>query len=135
MPEMQTMNGVSAADTEDYSERDAARIAAREPLPLATADPVGFDLDPVVQVFGQKEHDLLIASIDHIAHDWTEQLGTVREHSKSVEQLVLERAAKVKADITALYLLGNAVVQEVKHGEAFNDKVGRELEKLIEGRT
>ena len=48
---------------------------------------------------------------------------------------MLERAAKVKADITALYLLGNAALAEAKRGDDVNAKLAHELDKLTEDRA
>ena len=45
---------------------------------------------------------------------------------------MLERAAKVKADITALYLLGSAALAEAKRGDDVNVRLVSELDKLAE---
>lgn len=121
--EMRPMNGHDAEPGE-FPERDAARIAAREAAPTVPDDDAPF---------AQKAHDLLLQSIDSVGDNWVEQLKAVRAQNQHVEQQVLERVAKVKTDITQLYLLGNAVTLEVRHGEEFNAKIGRELEKLLEG--
>jgi hypothetical protein len=86
----------------------------------------------VAAPFSQRDHDLLLQSIDHVAEDWVAQLNEVRHNSEAVEQLVLQRAAKVKADITQLYLLGHAAMAEAKRGADVNAKLVTELEKLAE---
>lgn len=91
-------------------------------------------LRPSAAPFDQQAHDLMIKGIDQVATDWISQLEHARENSKQVEQLVLERAAKVKADITALYLLGNAVQAEAKRGDEVNHRLAGELDKLVEER-
>ncbi|KYK50095.1 hypothetical protein A1D31_22555 [Bradyrhizobium liaoningense] len=87
---------------------------------------------PSLEPFDQEAHDLLLKSIDQVATDWIEQLENVRQNSKAVEQLVLERAAKVRADITALYLLGAAAQAEAKRGNEVNARLTDELDKLME---
>jgi hypothetical protein len=118
-------------DPEEAAElgaRDAARVAAREPS--AVVQEIVDTTAPVP--FGQQEHDLLLRSIDHVATDWVNQLERVRQNSQRVEQLVLERAAKVKTDITQLYLLGAAALAEAKRGDDVNTKLASELNKLAE---
>jgi len=44
---------------------------------------------------------------------------------------VLERAAKVRTDITALYLLGAAAQAEAKRGDEVNARLTDELDKLM----
>ena len=53
----------------------------------------------------------------------------------AVEALVLERAAKLRTDITGLFALGNAVLQEAQRGEQVNAGLTRELEKMTEERA
>jgi hypothetical protein len=85
--------------------------------------------------FDQKAHDLLLQSIDQVADDWVTELTHVRRNSEEIEKLVLQRASKVKVDITALYLLGNAALAEAKRGEEVNSKLAGELDRLIEQRA
>jgi hypothetical protein len=74
----------------------------------------------------------MIKGIDQVATDWVAELEHARQNSKRVEQLVIERAAKVKNDITALYLLGSAALAEAKRGDDINAKLTTELDKLSE---
>jgi hypothetical protein len=107
--------------------REMQQLTAREP-----SIRVQESLTPSATPFDQKAHDLMIKGVDQVANDWVNELAHVRENSKKVEQLVLERAAKVKADITALYLLGNAALAEAKRGDDVNERLAGELDKLAE---
>ena len=78
---------------------------------------------------------MMIKGIDQVATEWVGELAHTRENSKKVEQLVLERAAKVKADITALYLLGSAALAEAKRGDDVNERLAAELDRLSEERV
>ncbi len=100
----------------------------RQPLPAVEYG----QPKPTTTPFSQQDHDLLLASIDHVAEEWIAQLQQVRRNSEEVERLVLQRAAKVKADITQLYLLGSTAMQEARRGEQVNEKLATELEKLAE---
>ena len=54
---------------------------------------------------------------------------------EAVEQLVLERAAKVKNDIAVLYALGNRAMAEARRGELVNVELTSELIKMSEERA
>ena len=98
---------------------------------LATIATTALELpEPSIIPFDQKAHDLLQKSIDQVASDWVSELEHVRKNSKIVEQLVMERAAKVKADITQLYLLGSAAVAEAKRGDDVNARLADELDRM-----
>ena len=75
----------------------------------------------------------MIKGIDQVATEWVGELEHVRNNSKKVEQLVLERAAKVKADITALYLLGSAALAEAKRGDEVNAQAGERTRQTGRG--
>jgi hypothetical protein len=131
-PIMTEMNGVQqhpvdldAVEAQTRSELQRAG-EARASITIQEAMP------PSAQLFDQKAHDLLIRSIDQVATDWVGELQHVRNNSMRVEALVMQRAAKVKADITALYLLGNAALAEAKRGDDVNAKLTTELERLTE---
>ncbi|TYL87387.1 hypothetical protein [Bradyrhizobium cytisi] len=135
MPEMNGQQQFPQAiaeleELEELAARDAQRIAAREPV-IRVEEP----MPPSVQPFDQKTHDLLLKSIDQVTTDWVGQLEHTRQNSKTVEQLMLERAAKVRFDITALYLLGAAVQAEARRGDEVNAKIAQELDQLIEQRA
>ncbi len=133
---MTETNGVSHQAINDLDEleqmavRDIQRIAAREHPSIQVQEL----LPPSALPFDQKAHDLMIRGIDQVATDWVGELEHARENSKKVEQLVLERAAKVKADITALYLLGSAALAEAKRGDGVNERLSAELDRLAEDR-
>jgi hypothetical protein len=118
-------NGLN--EHQELAARNAERIAARE-SGLESAS-------PTTEPFGQQAYDLLLQSIDQVSHNWIEELAHVRKNSEAVEALVLQRAAKVKGDITALYLLGNAAMLEARRGDEVNAKLAIELEKLAEEPT
>jgi hypothetical protein len=90
---------------------------------------------PSVSPFDQQAHELMLKGIDQVVSDWVRELEHVRHNSKQVEQLVMERAAKVKADITMLYILGKAALSEAKRGDDVNAKLADELDKLTEDRV
>ena len=75
----------------------------------------------------------MIKGIDQVATEWVGELEHVRDNSKKVEQLVLERAAKVKADITALYLLGSAALAEAKRGDDVNERACERTRQAVRG--
>jgi hypothetical protein len=146
-------------EEEELAARDIKRMAARETAPsdgaiyaavsqrdLTPAEREGIEkalageliAEPAAEPetpFGQREHDLLLSSIEHIANDWLTQLEHVRRNSYSVEALVVERAAKLRSDITGLFALGNAAMAEARRGEQVNAELTRELEKMSEERA
>ena len=132
-----TKNGVKALEAVDLDEaaeqvrRLAATSAAREPAIQVHEPTPSLGGKP----FDQQAHDMMIKGIDQVATEWVGELEHTRENSKKVEQLVLERAAKVKADITALYLLGSAALAEAKRGDDVNERLVSELDKLSEERA
>jgi hypothetical protein len=127
---MTDMNGVPQhpIDLDEVAEDIKRLAAAREPS-IHVQEPT---LPLGGKPFDQKAHDLMIKGIDQVATEWVKELEHVRDNSKKVEQLVLERAAKVKADITALYLLGSAALAEAQRGDDVNERLAGELDKLAE---
>jgi hypothetical protein len=128
MTEPEPINGIPANELKELVEL-AARDIQRAASPVDERPP------PSATPFDQQAHDLLLKSIDQVASDWVGELEHVRKNSQVVEQLVMERAAKVKSDITALYLLGNAALAEAKRGDDVNAKLAGELDKLAEARA
>jgi hypothetical protein len=126
---MTESNGFEQPHDLDETVRDIQRLAA-ERRPESTR--LHERLPPSAKPFDQAAHDLMIKGVDQVATDWCSELERVRDNSKRVEQLVLERAAKVKADITALYLLGSAALGEAKRGDDVNVRLVSELDKLAE---
>lgn len=133
-----TKNGVKAVETVDLDEtaEQVRRLAATSVRGPSSEVHV---LEPVASLggkpFDQQAHDMMIKGIDQVATEWVGELAHTRENSKKVEQLVLERAAKVKADITALYLLGSAALAEAKRGDDVNERLAAELDRLSEERV
>ena len=126
-----TMNG-QALDLDELAE--LAKLTALNKQRI-TALAVEEHPAPSALPFDQQAHELMLKGIDQVAADWVRELEHVRDNSKQVEQLVMERAAKVKADITALYLLGSAALAEAKRGDDVNAKLANELDKLAEARV
>lgn len=123
--DLDELEELAAREQEELVARDRERVAAREP-----ATQIQETLAPSAMPFDQKAHDLMIRGIDQVATDWVGELAHTRENSQRVEQLVMERAAKVKADITGLYLLGAAALAEAKRGDEVNHRLATELDKL-----
>jgi hypothetical protein len=136
--EMPQLKNELPSEADELAVRDIRRMQEREHVVDGIADIVSHiehappTMTEMAVPFSQRDHDLLLESIDHVSTDWTGQLALVRKNSEAVEALVLQRAAKVKADITALYLLGHAAMQEARRGEQINAKLAMELEKLAE---
>jgi hypothetical protein len=118
---------------ERLDELAAARVQAAAEQQYGT--PVREAMEPSPIPFGQQQHDLLLQSVDQVASDWVSELEHVRRNSEQVEQLVLERAAKVKSDLTMLFLLGQAALAEAKRGDEVNAKLADELAKLAEAQV
>ena len=115
--------------------RDLDEIAAEIKQLVAAEQPSQRvqEIEPLSErPFEQHAHSLLQKSVDQIASDWIHQLKLARENSLSLEQLVLQRVTATKAHITALYMLGNAVMAETRRVRDVNAQLTRELEKLIE---
>jgi hypothetical protein len=81
--------------------------------------------------FGQAEHDTIQKTLDVIATDWIKQLQLVRKHCEQLEQHVIARTARIKQDITQLFLLGSGAQQEARRGVDVTDRLRRELEEKV----
>lgn len=131
------MNGAAAVgdlnELQELAARDIQRVAARQPAPAPA--PVAEMPAPSAAPFDQKEHDRLLKSLDQFASDCASEMEHVRSNSKVVEQLVMERTAKIKADITSLYLLGAAARAEAKRGDEVNERLADELDRMMEPRA
>jgi hypothetical protein len=143
----QLMNGLPS-EAEELAVRDIKRLQDREPDPLVdgiagivrraedrAATRSVLTMAEVGVPFSQREHDLLLESVDQVASDWVNQLRDDRKSSEELEQTVLQRVAKVKTDLTQLFLLGNAVLNKVKRDTEFKAKVFSEIDKLAEEHT
>jgi Mg2+ and Co2+ transporter CorA len=83
--------------------------------------------------FEQKSHDLMLASVDKITQAWVDELVSLRENSKTIEQMVIEQAAKVKAEMTRLHLLGVQAMREAQRGHEVLQHLGTELDSMMAG--
>jgi hypothetical protein len=120
---------------DDELTTDMKRLARSiRPVPITTNGGEATPPPPPGQqpLIEQKDHDLLHRSLDQIANNWVKQLQAVRTNAEQIEQLVLTRAAKVKADITQLYLLGTAAVSEAERSAKVCKTLQSELEQLGE---
>jgi hypothetical protein len=125
---MTEMNGFHPPrDLDDIAAEIKQLVAAEQPSQRVQ------EIEPLSErPFEQHAHSLLQKSVDQVASDWVHQLEAARESTAHLEQLVLQRATAVKAQITALYMLGNAVMAETRRVRDVNAQLTRELEKLIE---
>ena len=125
---MSEMNRFHAPrDLDDIAAEIKQLVAAEQPSQRVQ------EIEPLSErPFEQHAHSLLQKSVDQVASDWVHQLEAARESTAHLEQLVLQRATAVKAQITALYMLGNAVMAETRRVRDVNAQLTRELEKLIE---
>jgi len=85
--------------------------------------------------FEQKSHDLMLASVDKITQAWIEELVSLRDNSKVIEQMVVEQAAKVKTEMTRLHLLGVQAMREAQRGQEVVQQLGRELDAMMAGQA
>jgi hypothetical protein len=144
--EMPTLVNGLPSEEQELAARDSQRVQEREGDPLVDGiaslvkrseerEAARLTITSIAEVgvpFGQREHDLLLQSVDHVADDWVSQLKDDRKTSEELEQMVMQRLAKVKTDLTQLFLLGNAVLGKIKRDSEFKDKVFSEIEKLGE---
>ncbi|WP_166294372.1 hypothetical protein [Bradyrhizobium sp. 2S1] len=132
---MTEMNGVQhdpSEETAELMQRDLERLAARADEPSIRVQEL---VKAKIQPFDQQSHDQMIKSVDQLATDWVSQLEHSRQNNKAVEQLVLERAAKLRHDITVLHVLGAAARAEAARGDEVNSKLAQEIDKLGEDRA
>jgi hypothetical protein len=85
--------------------------------------------------FEQKAHDLMIESVDRITTQWVDELVTVRDNTKTIEQMVIEQAAKVKDELTRLHLLGARAMGEARRGHEVLSRLGEELDAMMATRA
>jgi len=81
--------------------------------------------------FEQKSHTLMLESVDKIILQWVAELNTVRENTKIVEQMVMTQAAKVKAEVTKLHLLGVQAMKEAQRGNEVALHLADELDTMM----
>jgi hypothetical protein len=75
-------------------------------------------------------HDLMHKTVDKVCDDWVAELKRVRENSERVEQLVLEQAAKVKEEISQLFVMKGIAAEEARRGDEVNQRLMSELTAL-----
>ncbi|WLB24927.1 hypothetical protein QIH85_23900 [Bradyrhizobium japonicum] len=118
----------------EFPERDAARIAAREPeVPPATADLIGVspdDLDIAENTFRQQQHDEILHGLDVYAEAYNDKISAMNSSNLRLGQNMLKQVAKVKDAISTMWLLGAGIDNKEKADAAFVEKSERELEKL-----
>lgn len=129
----QSLQQLAGEEAGDYSARDAARIAAREPLPEvppATADPIGMDIDVADKAFNQHQHDAILAGLDSYADAYNGRLASMSKLNARLSDDMLKQVAKVKETITTMWLLGAAIDNKERNDTAFVEKSERELERM-----
>lgn len=118
----------------ELAARDAARIAAREPeMPPATADLIGVSpesLDHAEAAFNQQQHDAILSGLDSYAQSYDHKVEDMNSVNRRLANDMLKQVAKVKDEITTMWLLGAAIDSKVRSDTAFVEKSERELEKL-----
>jgi hypothetical protein len=125
MPEMIKMNGAEPEEHE-LAARDAARFAAREAEPVIETAELPAGTEP----FDQTQHDQILRGLDSYAHAYDERVNSVNAHNRRLADDMLKQVAKVKAEITTMWLLGGAIASKERQDLAFVEKSERELEKL-----
>ncbi|MHC2536946.1 hypothetical protein [Bradyrhizobium diazoefficiens] len=131
MQEQQTSN-----EPGEFPDRDAARMAAREPLPEmppARADLIGVtdaDLDRGEQAFKQQQHDEILRGLDVYAEAYSGKIAEINQINLRLGDNMLKQVAKVKESITTMWLLGAGIDGKQRSDTAFVEKSERELEKL-----
>jgi hypothetical protein len=129
MPETETLNG-TAVETAAPVET-IADVASHITDFAAKASAIQ-SMSEIAVPFSQREHDLMLEAVDHVAGDWVSQLRAERQATEALEQRVLERLGKLKNDLTQLFLLGNAVCGKVRRDQEFNEQLHAEIDKLAE---
>lgn len=130
MPEINGQQSGALNELEELAEmaqRDAERIANRSTTVVVQEWP-----EPSSQPFDQAAHDLMLKSIDQVAADWVSELTHARDDFHATEQLVLQCVAKVKTNLTQLYLIGNFARASRQREVEANIKMVSELDKLME---
>ena len=130
MPEIDGQDSDALNELEELAEmaqRDAERIASRSTTVVVQELP-----EPSTLPFEQTAHDLMLKSIDQVAADWVSELTHARDDFHATEQIVLQCVARVKANITQLYLIGNFARASRQRGIEANAKMVSELDKLME---
>jgi len=87
------------------------------------------------EAFEQRSHDLMLASVDKITSAWIDEMVSLRDNSKSIEQMVVEQAAKVKTEMTKLHLLGVQAMRETQRGHELLQQLGHELDVIAADRA
>lgn len=126
---MSQANGQDHPEGQGFSAADdikamAAKIADRE---ITLVERVRDSGTP----FEQKSHTLMIESVDRITQQWVNELARLRENSKSLEQMVIEQAAKVKDELTRMHLLGVQAMREAERGNEVMQRLAEQIEEMM----
>jgi hypothetical protein len=124
---MTDLNGHRFDENDATSVADEIRAMAAQIKSATVSERVNDGSEP----FEQKSHDLMLASVDKITQAWVDEMVALRENSKHIEQMVLEQAAKVKAEMTRLHLLGVQAMRETQRGHEVLQHLGDELDSMI----
>lgn len=127
MMEERTYNNGAEHDLTD-DERDAARIANREPStqPIAVTEHVD------AGAIDQKTHTLLIQSIDHLAQHFVEQQQVERSESSALEAMFLTHIAAARDAVTRMHMVCVQAQNNAERNRQVRDSIASELEKVLE---
>jgi hypothetical protein len=81
--------------------------------------------------FEQKSHTLMMESVDRITHQWVDELNSVCNNAKVIEQMVIAQAAKTKNELTKLHLLGTQAMQEARRGHEMLTRLADEIDGMM----
>ena len=85
---------------------------------------------PPVEVFGQREHDVLMKYVEDITQGYIETFKAEHNEIQSLEKLVVKTAGEVRHHITQLFLLGNAAKASVHRSSEARAQIADELLKM-----
>ena len=85
--------------------------------------------------FEQKTHTLMLESVDKITQQWVDEMISLRDNTKIIEQMVIAQAAKTKDELTRLHLLGVQAMRETQRGHQVIQQLGEELDAMMAQRT
>ncbi|MBT1509488.1 hypothetical protein KIP88_03140 [Bradyrhizobium sp. SRL28] len=115
--------------SEEALVNDIKEMAAKIRQPLTVLEKVR---DPDAS-FEQKSHTLMLESVDKITSAWVDELVSLRDNSKVIEEMVKEQADKVKGEMTRLHLLGVQAMREAQRGHEVLQNLGNELDAMMAG--
>jgi hypothetical protein len=117
--------------TNDDTIEDIKALAAKIPESLSVIERMPDSATP----FEQKTHTLMLESVDKITQQWVDEMISLRDNTKIIEQMVIEQATKVKNELTRLHMLGVQAMRETQRGHQVIQQLGEELDAMMAQRT